>query len=223
LRVGFLTIGQSPRPDITSDLPKTLSSLEVIEAGALDDFSGDQIVSLRPRENETVYVSRLRDGSEVQLARERLAPLLRENVGLLRRNGARSIVLLCSGEFDLGTEESVVFPSKLLRSAVECQVRRKSRLGVLVPGEAQVQDAEAEWSELAQDVKALSFSPYADSADSLKASAKALSDRDVIVMDCIGYTREHRRMTRRISGKPVIAARTIAFRFLEELYSEDSG
>jgi len=89
LKVGLLTIGQSPRQDITSDLPESPSSLEIIEAGALDDLSAEQIESLKPKESETVYVSKLRNGSEVLVAKERLAPLLQEKIRFLRHNDAK--------------------------------------------------------------------------------------------------------------------------------------
>jgi len=53
--------------------------------------------------------------------------------------------------------------------------------------------------------------------DSLKLASKAMSDRDLIVMDCMGYGTHHKRIVRDISEKPVIAARTATFRYLEEL------
>lgn len=173
LKIGFLTIGQSPRVDITGDLPKSLGCLEVVEAGALDDLSAEQIELLKPKQGETVYVSRLRDGSRVLLAKERLVPLLQEKIKLLHRGGVDVIVLVCSGEFDLEAEGTIVFPSRILRDAVKCLVKRKGKLGILVPEETQIQDAVNEWSELAE-VRVLSLSPYVDSLGSLQASAKAL-------------------------------------------------
>jgi protein AroM len=96
---------------------------------------------------------------------------------------------------------------------------KREKLGVLVPEKTQVHDAEEQWSAFASDVKALSFSPYTDSTESLAAFGKALSDRNLIVLDCIGYTDQHRKTVRTLSGKPVISAKTITFRFLEELFT----
>jgi protein AroM len=217
--IGFLTIGQSPRTDITSDLPESLRSLKIVEAGALDDLTTEQIESLKPDESETLYVSRLRNRTEVVIARERLLPLLDQKIKLLRQDGAESIVLLCSGKLNLESEGMIIFPSRILESAVQSLLNGRGRLGVLVPEETQVRDAIEAWSTFADEIEALCFSPYGDSMDSLQASARAFADRDLIVLDCIGYSSEHRTIVRTLSRKPVISARTIMFRFLEELFT----
>jgi len=216
LKIGFLTIGQSPRPEILTDLPESLGFLEVVEAGALDDLSAKDIESLGPKGNETVYVSTTRDGSQVLIAEERLVPLLQEKVKLLRNQGAETIVLLCSGEFDLGAH-GILLPSRILRNSVDSVLNRKGRLGILIPEEAQFRQAEKYWSEFAEEVKVSSFSPYVDSIEVLQTSSKALVETDLIVMDCMGYSREHKKVTRQVTRRPVIAARTVTFHFLEEL------
>jgi len=217
--LGFLTFGQSPRTDVTSDLPESLRSLEFVEVGALDDLSAQQIESLKPHTDQTVYVSRLRDGSEVTIAEERLIPLLNEKLKLLEHNDVEATVLLCSGRLDLESRSGIIFPSMILEHAVQCLHGQVSRLGVLVPDMSQVQEAVGYWSAFAQDVKALGFSPYSGSKKPFDSLAKAFLDRDLIVLDCIGYSSEHRKTVRALSGKPVISARGITFRFLEELFS----
>jgi protein AroM len=219
LTLGFLTIGQSPRTDVTSDLPESLRSLKIVETGALDDLTTEQIESLRPNKGETVYVSRLRNGSEVALAKERLLPLLIEKIEFLQHQDIEAIVLLCSGKLKLESRGMIVFPSAILEHAVRSLLEGRGRLGVLVPEAAQVRDAVVAWSGFAGHVKALSFSPYEGSIDSLHIAAKAFNDRDLIVLDCIGYSSEHRKSIRTLSGKPVTSARTITFRFLEELFT----
>lgn len=52
-RVGFLTIGQSPREDITAEVkPLLAANIEVVEYGLLDDLSAERIGSLAPHEQE---------------------------------------------------------------------------------------------------------------------------------------------------------------------------
>jgi hypothetical protein len=36
-------------------------------------------------------------------------------------------------------------------------------------------------------------------------------------MDCIGYSRHHTKIVGDVAGKPVVAARSVAFQFLEKL------
>ena len=67
-RVGLITIGQSPRVDITSDIKDVLGSqIEIVECGALDNLSHEEINALRPSEGEYILVTRLRDGSTVKI------------------------------------------------------------------------------------------------------------------------------------------------------------
>jgi len=162
MRIGFITIGQSPRPDILSDLPESLSGVQVIESGALDGLTAQQIASLQPTDSETVHASRLRDGSEVLLAKERLIPILEEKVEMLRRNDVDAIVMLCSGEIDLRNADAVIFPYRLLRGVVESLTKQKGKIGIIVPEEKQIQSAKNEWREFANELTVVSFSPYAD-------------------------------------------------------------
>jgi hypothetical protein len=69
--LGLLTIGQSPRPDMTG----TYSGLgaHILEAGALDGLSAAEVArDVAPTSEDvvadrTVYVTRLRDGGEVKV------------------------------------------------------------------------------------------------------------------------------------------------------------
>jgi protein AroM len=192
--------------------------LKIVEAGALDNLTLQQIESLRPRRGETVYVTRLRDGSEVKIAKERLIPLLNEKTKLLQQQDVEATVVLCSGKLELESRGRIIFPSVILERAVQSLLDERDRLGVLLPEKSQVREGEETWSKFAKDVKALSVSPYGESIESLKRSAKAFRDRDLIVLDCIGYSSHHRKTVRTLAGKPVISARSITFRFLEEIF-----
>jgi protein AroM len=217
MKVGFITIGQSPRDDVLNDLPETLRDIQAVQVGALDNLTALQISALQPTNNETVYVSRLRDGSEVSIAKERLIPLLEEKVELLSKD-VEVVVMLCSGNMNLRNSDEVIFPSKLLRQTVESIAEgKRHRIGIMVPDESQRQLAKNEWVDYADEVKIVSFSPYADSIEHLKTCSRKLDDRDLIVMDCIGYSRLHMKIVADVTGKPVVAARSVAFQFLEKL------
>jgi protein AroM len=60
----------------------------------MDNLTTPQIAALQLTNNETVYVSRLRDGSEVSIAKERLTPILEEKVEFLSKD-VEVIVMLC--------------------------------------------------------------------------------------------------------------------------------
>ena len=80
-----------------------------------------------------------------------------------------------------------------------------------------MQLAKNEWKDFAEEVKVVSFSPYTDPIEHLRICSRKLDDRDLIVMDCIGYGRRHTKIVRSVAGKLVVSARSVAFQFLEKL------
>lgn len=63
-RVGFITIGQAPRNDIMKELYPLLGhEIEIIEKGALDEISINEIKDLKPEKDDFPLITRLRDGS----------------------------------------------------------------------------------------------------------------------------------------------------------------
>ena len=81
LRVGTVTIGQAPRTDVTPDLMKILGAeVELIEAGALDGLSSEQIAAMAPRPGDYVLVTRMADGTSVKICERAVTPLLRQKI-----------------------------------------------------------------------------------------------------------------------------------------------
>ena len=69
-RLGLVTIGQAPRVDLTPDLEPLLPGIEIIERGALDHLSNEEIAALVIADGDEVLVSRLRDGSSAVFGRD---------------------------------------------------------------------------------------------------------------------------------------------------------
>ena len=69
VKIGAITVGQSPRVDVTPDLwPIFGPNVELIEAGGLDGLSREEIETFVPEDGDYVLVSRLKDGSSVTFA-----------------------------------------------------------------------------------------------------------------------------------------------------------
>ena len=63
-KIGAITVGQSPRVDLIPEIQPILGdSVEIIQAGALDGLSKEEIAKFVPRPGENVLVSRLTDGT----------------------------------------------------------------------------------------------------------------------------------------------------------------
>ena len=67
IKIGAITIGQSPRVDLMPDMEKIfMDSIEVIQMGGLDGLTKEEIETFTPQgPDDHVLVSRLRDGSSV--------------------------------------------------------------------------------------------------------------------------------------------------------------
>ena len=101
MKVAFITIGQSPREDVMSEIKPYLTGIDYFEIGLLDGLSDEEIASLRAEEGELEYVTRLRDGREVKASKRKLERILERK--LEKISHADLAVMLCTGEFDVAS------------------------------------------------------------------------------------------------------------------------
>ena len=70
IKIGAVTIGQSPRTDITEDAGRFFGDrVELLEFGALDRYTLEEAKQLQPIPGDYGLTSRLRDGTEVHFSR----------------------------------------------------------------------------------------------------------------------------------------------------------
>jgi len=209
MKVAFITIGQSPREDVMSEIKPYLTGIDYFEIGLLDGLSDEEMASLRAEEGELEYVTRLRDGREVKASKRKLERILERK--LEKISYVDLAVMLCTGEFDVASPIPIIYPWRIMASIVKSLNPQK--LGVIVPLELQIDYARQRWSSLTEDLKIVSWSPYR----SEKPRISELSDRQLIVMDCIGYTREHEEKVRKAVEALILRPRAALGAFLREL------
>src|SRR5687768_11830966 len=99
-KVGFITVGQAPRSDVVPDMAAMLGSdVEILEAGALDGLTREQIAALAPEGDDEILVTRLADGSSVFVGKTPIIPRVEARIAALEDRGAVLTVLLCTGAF----------------------------------------------------------------------------------------------------------------------------
>lgn len=220
-KLGIITIGQSPRLDITSDLRQHLpADVALIEAGALDGLSRKYIEEkMRPNRKDVMYVSRMADGSEVKLAKNRLIPIMQKRIHQLERKEADLIVIFCTGDFpEFDAKVPLIYAGRVLKgllSGLKC----KQDIGILVPLRQQIDYARKKWGEFFENLKILHASPYTSTKSDFRIVAKKFkeSGAKLVIMDCIGYTSEQKNILKEYSDLPVISSRSVLIRFLNEL------
>ncbi|RLG48684.1 MAG: hypothetical protein DRN90_03220 [Thermoproteota archaeon] len=218
MRVGFLTIGQSPRHDILKEILPLIPNVTPVEAGALDNISDEQIMLLKPEKKDEMLVSRLRDGRQVILGKKKLIPLLNDAVVRLHSVGAKIAFLLCTSTFDFSSAPiPVIQPGRIMRNLIGLLLSNEGKLGLVVPLEDQKQQITEVWKRFVRDIKVITLSPYRGH-ELQPRELEFLKDRDLIVMDCMGYRLEHERLIRRHTKRPVLLPKRLIPLLLKEFY-----
>lgn len=219
-KIGAITVGQSPRTDVVGELGELLQGIELVQRGALDGLTADEIKGLAPVEGDYVLVTKLRDGSSVRIAEKFILERIQKHIADLENEGVEGILMLCTGEFPaFKTKLSLLYPQKLLQHFV-AGVAGAAKVGVFTPDISQVPQASKRWkANGCSEVFVEPASPYGDPAAVYEAALK-LRERgaELLVMDCIGYTWEMKRRVMQDTGLPVVLPRTAAARVVAEMY-----
>lgn len=221
-KIGAITIGQSPRVDVTGDiLPILPDGVELLQAGALDGLSRREIDAMKPEPGDYVLISRLNDGSSAVFAERFVLPRLQACIDRLEAQGVKLILFLCTGDFPdtLRAHVPLVFPCKILNGMVPA-LTGASEIIVVTPTPEQAPQAEKKWRDYVKKARVIAASPYGG-WERLEEAAREAAELpgDLIVLDCIGYSAQMKELFRRATGKNVVLSRTIAARAVAELVS----
>lgn len=226
-RLGVLTIGASPRPDVVPHMAAALGSgVAIIEAGALDELADAEIAKLAPPASSAGMVTRGRDGGPVVVDPERLLPHLQARLEDLEARGAALTILLCTGGFPgLAGKRPILIPEPLLTGIVRALMVR-GRLGVTAPAEAEVPSIASRWRREGIDVVVTTIPAYGPEAGTGIAAAATTLERagvGAVLMSCMGYTLETHNVLQRLLNVPVLLPSTLIARVAAGLIGNRAG
>jgi protein AroM len=220
-KIGMLTIGQTPRVDLLPTLIEILGEgHEIVEAGALDGMSLEDVKGIEILPDDYVLVSRMRDGTEVKITKRFVVPLVQQKIAELEERGVRLTVIMCTGAFPpYESEGLVVTPQEILKGVLNGALKR-GRLGVVYPTEEQMPGAQTNFGSADVETYADTISPY-EGAVELEALAERLSSQnlDLIFLNCFGFSSELKRYIAEKTGVPTIQSNALVARVLKELVS----
>jgi len=219
-KIGMLTIGQSPRNDIIPGLMEILGEgIEIVEAGALDDHTLEDVKKIELNPEDYILVSRMRDGTEIKITKKYVVPLMQRQLDRIESQGVRLTVVMCTGKFpQFKSRGLVVTPSEILRGVVEGALKA-GRLGVVFPAAEQKGYAEKEFGRPGVEVYPDSVSPYeVGDVEGLLNRLKE-QDLDLIFLNCFGFPGWLKEKVVDATGKPVIQSNALIARVLKELVS----
>ena len=218
--IAGITVGQSPRIDMTDDIRSKLApGLELVEYGALDDMTLEEVErELKPLPGDEVLVSRMRDGRQATFSGTRIVPLVQKRIDEAEAAGADAIILLCTGGFpELRHKVPLIIPQPLFYSVAHALAGGRT-IAVMVPDKAQVEQARAWWGDAGLSIQVVQASPYGD-LDAIARAARSLRDSNCafLCLDCMGFSVSMRDIARRESGLDVLLPRTLVASTVSEL------
>ncbi len=219
--LGTLTIGQAPRPDVVPIIDRHVSAdIRRVHRGVLDGLSHAEIAArYRPEPDEAVLVTRLQDGTEIELSRHRMRDGVRDALAGLEAEGCDAILLLCTGTFE-GLEcrkAWLIEPDHIIPGMVAGLIERR-QLGVIVPIASQIGSESGKWRALPRPPVFAAVSPYGGTPDAVLDAGKQLKAQGAaaILLDCIGFTERHRQALSPLD-LPIILSNAVAAKAVGEL------
>lgn len=199
--VGFLTIGQAPRHDLSAAIEAALPATSVVRhAGALDGLDPAEVTDrFAAVPGRPTLITRLACGGVVTLDEAAMEDALQERLDALEEDGVDAVVLLCTGAFpSLRPRRALLVEPDALLTAYVQGVLRGLPLGVMVPLPEQVPAARDKWRGVSPAPEFATASPYAEDDAGLLEAARKLVGRGAraLVLDCMGYADRHRRVLR---------------------------
>ncbi len=212
MNITLLTVGHSPRDDLSPDMLALLGDgYAITQRGGLDAFSVEEVKArFAPKQGEDTLVSRLRGGEMYEMCRETVLPFVQQAILDAGNEGADAIILLCTGRFPaFKSAVPLLKPFDLLHSLVPT-LAGSIKVGALFPFEAYAEGMAEDWRESGLDVAYACVRPPGDEA-ALKAAIAPLVAQGIglLVLDCIGYTAQTKKLARAIAGVPVIHPKSL--------------
>ena len=220
--LGTLTIGQAPRPDVTPILDRYVpTGVRRIHRGLLDSLTSDEIVgAYAAKTGEAVLVTRLADGSSVQLSAHKVHSALQGRLDALEADGCNIVLLLCTGAFaGLRLRRGFLLePDRIIPPAV-AGLARGRQLGIIVPVTSQITSENDKWNALERQPIFAAANPYTGTLDALAATGVSLARRgaEALLLDCIGFVEAHRRQLAHACGLPVLLSNALMAKIVGEM------
>jgi protein AroM len=222
----MITVGQAPRDDLVPYMQAVFSrEVSIWQAGVLDGLSREAMAELGPDAGEVGIMARLLDGSNTLLSHKKILPRVQALVDRAVERNAGLVVILCGADWSaLRSPTLIVNPGKVFPAIISA-LASGWRLGVIKPSAGQIEQATKQFADRGIAAVVTAASPYtgARRLQDVRSAAEHLRDAgvDLVWMTCVGMDEAMRTVVSDITGKPVILARTILARIIDEFLATE--
>lgn len=197
------------------------TSAELCISGALDGISDNQLQEMAANPIATGVPVEMADGSWLYVSHSYIDQCARRAIEKLQAEGAETVLMCCTIPWrSLEDIPGVLCPSLLLESNAVSIMPRGGTLGVVQPDAITAPEEIKHWVDLGVPVLARSISPQENTAEELVTACVAMVEdgADIIVLDCLAFSRDHWHMVRKATGKPVLLPISLVGKILDEAY-----
>lgn len=212
-----LLIGQSPRPALEAEIAAAAPGLRFATKGALDGMTREEVAGVAPKNGPDTLFTILPSGETTKISKaavtERMAALLGELNG--------PALLACTGAFPgLPDHPGLIQPSAVLNALGEALLPH-GRLALFVPLAEQIDTLKAKRKREGLEVEAVALAPGSDNA-AIDAAAAQLAAflPDLVLLDCMSYTRADKARIARTLSCPILLSIAVAARAAASLLPE---
>lgn len=217
-KIALISIGQTPRPDITADYYLSgCNKLHFIEFGALDSCDEKTIKNLAPLPGEADLVTRLADGRPVLISHERLTPYVQQAVNRAVAADVAVVVVQCTGHFVLHSKRSLIYPAQVLEQNASLLAGNSRSVFLLIPTPGQTTEAEMRWRCRGYTIAATQVIAPFNKLESLQ-HYDALSKADILIADCYGFTTTLYQQLRAFYHGPILIPRRLIAQLLISIW-----
>jgi protein AroM len=212
-------IGQSPRPEVEAEIAAAVPGVTLILEGALDGLTREQIATeAAPLDAADTLFTVLPSGEATTISKTAVAARLALRLTSLSAGPA---LLCCTGAFKgLPRRPDIVQPSGVL-NALAAALLPEGTLGLFVPVPEQVATLEKLRGRPGLRTTALTLQPLSDTEAIDEAAWRMAAHKpDLVILDCMSYTRADKARIATILACPILLSITAAARATACLLAE---
>ncbi len=210
-------IGQSPRPEVEAEVAAAAPGITLRLEGALDGMPRERIATLAaPRDDADALFTVLPSGETITLSKTFVAARL-----AARLHDGGPALLCCTGAFSGLPRRADIVQLASVLNAVAAALLAAGTLGLFVPLHEQVKTLGEMRARPGVRTVALPLRPLSDAA-AIDAAARHMAAHkpDLVILDCMSYTRADKMRIAAILDCPILLPIALAARVAASLLPE---
>lgn len=210
--IAVITIGQSPRPDITQDLKRLLpENFRITEYGALDGLTRQEALARFGYQGRgELLITRMGgSGQALNVDGDAIMRQLQTCIHRAEADGAHAAMIACTGVFPAYQHKIPLFLPGAAQRKQALKLAGDQPIGVLIPKEDQKEQITQWWRGSGTGSTLFGIAdPYGD-PNEIRRAAGALktAGAQVLCLDCFGYTVCQQQEVERSTGLATVLPR----------------